>query len=160
MFIFKKVKYFLTDFYTIFFHYLPFLSQDFERCKLFDKHLALIAPKYLPVRFIALDAEKTPFFVEKLAVRVLPSLFLLKDGKIVDKLIGFAELGNKDNFTTKELEDRLKQNGFLQSIKGLHDDDEDRLADDEKINMKSKGLSIHAALASNKDDIEVDDTDA
>jgi len=46
-----------------------FYHPEYETCKIMDRHLKEIAPKYLPVRFIHIDANKAPFFVEKLKVR-------------------------------------------------------------------------------------------
>ena len=40
-------------------------------------------------------------------VQVLPCLVCIVDSLVVDKLIGFDELGGSDQFTTKQLEDRL-----------------------------------------------------
>lgn len=38
------------------------------RCKIMDKHLALLAPQHVEAKFIKIDAEKAPFFVGKLQV--------------------------------------------------------------------------------------------
>ena len=40
--------------------------KDFERCKIFDHHLAMIAKQHVETKFCKIDAEKCPFFVEKL----------------------------------------------------------------------------------------------
>lgn len=40
-------------------------------------------------------------------VQVLPCLVCIVDSLVVDKLIGFDDLGGSDQFTTKQLEDRL-----------------------------------------------------
>ena len=45
-----------------------FYHQDFERCKIIDMHLQKIAPVHTETRFVKLDAEKAPFFVEKLQI--------------------------------------------------------------------------------------------
>lgn len=40
-------------------------------------------------------------------IQVLPCLACIVDSLVVDKLIGFDDLGGTDQFTTKQLEDRL-----------------------------------------------------
>lgn len=90
-----------------------FYHAAFERCKIFDMHLALLAKKYLPTRFIKLNAEKAPFFVGKLQVKVLPTLVLFKDGIAVDRVVGFEELGGVDDFATSVLERRIAKSGVV-----------------------------------------------
>lgn len=98
-----KSKYVVCHFYHV----------AFERCKIFDMHLALLAKKYLPTRFIKLNAEKAPFFVGKLQVKVLPTLVLFKDGIAVDRVVGFEELGGADDFATPVLEKRIAKSGVV-----------------------------------------------
>eukprot|EP01012_Entosiphon_sulcatum_P062434 TRINITY_DN8876_c0_g1_i1.p1 TRINITY_DN8876_c0_g1~~TRINITY_DN8876_c0_g1_i1.p1 ORF type:complete len:225 (-),score=62.90 TRINITY_DN8876_c0_g1_i1:57-731(-) len=86
-----------------------FYHRNFERCKILDKHLYEIAPQMLNIRFIRLNAEKAPFFVQKLSVRVLPSLIFFKDGVAVDRLLGFEGLPGKDEFETDTLVERIKK---------------------------------------------------
>jgi hypothetical protein len=42
-----------------------FFHVEFERCKIMDHHLKMIAPRHLSCKFLRLDAEKAPFFVQK-----------------------------------------------------------------------------------------------
>jgi len=58
-------------------------------------------------------AEKAPFLTEKLTIRVLPTLALIKNGKVDDYVVGFDDLGGTDDFNTKVLEDRLVSAGLL-----------------------------------------------
>lgn len=111
-----------------------FFHRDFERCKVVGKHLSLIAPRYLPVKICSIDAEKTPFFVDKLKIAVLPTVVFFKDGKVVDRFTGFADFNNSDNFTTEEMEQRMKKSGIMKQLK-CHQSVEDRLAEDERRNQ-------------------------
>lgn len=77
------------------------------RCKILDKHLAILAKKYVETKFIKLNAEKAPFLTERLHIKVLPTLALLVDGKTKDYVVGFSDLGNTDEFPTEMLEWRL-----------------------------------------------------
>lgn len=86
-----------------------FYHMDFERCKIVDKHLQLLAQKHLSTKFIYIDAEKTPFFVEKMKIKMLPTIVLFRDGIAIDRVVGFEELGNDDAFPTAVLEKRMKK---------------------------------------------------
>ncbi|XP_053240150.1 thioredoxin domain-containing protein 9 [Podarcis raffonei] len=77
------------------------------RCLIIDKHLTVLAKKHIETRFIKLNAEKAPFLCERLHIKVIPTLALVKDGKTQDYVVGFTDLGNTDDFTTETLEWRL-----------------------------------------------------
>ena len=55
-----------------------FYHEEFTRCKIIDKHLNYLAPKHMATRFCKLDATKSPFFVQKLQVKTLPTLVIFK----------------------------------------------------------------------------------
>ncbi|KAF3636221.1 Thioredoxin domain-containing protein 9 -like protein [Capsicum annuum] len=59
-------------------------------CKVMDKHL-----------------KKSPYLAEKLRIVVRPTLALIKNSKVDNYVVGFDELGGIDEFSTKELEERL-----------------------------------------------------
>ena len=86
---------------------IHFYRPTTERCKIFDKHLDIMAPKYLKARFVKLNAEKAPFLCERLNIKVIPTLLLIVDGKTQEKVVGFDQLGGHDNFSTEMLEWRL-----------------------------------------------------
>lgn len=48
-----------------------FYHKDFERCKIMEKHLQIIASTHGDTLFVRIDAEKTPFFTVKLNIKVL-----------------------------------------------------------------------------------------
>jgi hypothetical protein len=48
-----------------------------------------------------------PFLIVKMKIQVLPCIVCIVDSLVVDRLIGFDDLGGTDQFTTKQLEDRL-----------------------------------------------------
>jgi len=84
-----------------------FYHNDFERCKIMEKHLQIIASTHGETHFVRIDAQKTPFFTTKLNIKVLPTVVLFNDGKAYDRVIGFEELGMKDDFPTINLTRRL-----------------------------------------------------
>ena len=70
-------------------------------------------PKHFDTRVIKINVDNAPFLVTKLQVKVLPCVIAFIDGVGVDRIIGFEGLGLGDNFTTKDLENRLLQSGVL-----------------------------------------------
>jgi thioredoxin-like negative regulator of GroEL len=90
-----------------------FFHKDFEKCKIIDHHLKILAPQYMECKFLCMNAEKCPFFVEKLQVQILPTIICFFDGVVVDKVIGFEGLGKNlpedriDEFPTRDLARRL-----------------------------------------------------
>jgi hypothetical protein len=47
-----------------------FYHNDFERCKIMDKHLKIISENHTDALFTRINAEKSPFFTTKLAIQV------------------------------------------------------------------------------------------
>jgi len=90
-----------------------FFHKDFRRCQILDGHLEQLAKKHFKTKFIKVDVENVPFLVTKMKIRVLPCLFSFVDGIAVDRIIGFEELGNTDDFTTKFLETRLSKSDVI-----------------------------------------------
>lgn len=90
-----------------------FYHHEFERCRIVDKHLALVARKFFRTRFIKIHAPDAPFFVAKLSVKVLPCLIFFCDGKAYDRIVGFDEFGTRDDFDTALLEQRMLKAGVV-----------------------------------------------
>ena len=95
---------------------LHFYHNDFERCKIVDHHLKQIASKHLEARFMTINAEKCPFFVAKLQIQVLPTIVCFMDGVSLDRIVGFEELGGKDEFPTLLLARRLVNAGVCKAL--------------------------------------------
>ncbi|XP_066967307.1 thioredoxin domain-containing protein 9 [Macrobrachium rosenbergii] len=99
-----------------------FYRDQFERCKIVDKHFKILARNHIETKFCKINAEKAPFLAERLKIRVLPTICLVKDGKTKDFIIGFTDLGNCDDFTTEVMEwriaraDVIEYNGDLLSM--------------------------------------------
>ncbi|CAF0951291.1 unnamed protein product [Didymodactylos carnosus] len=77
------------------------------RCKIIDKHLEILTKKHIETKFVKLNVERAPFLCERLNIKVLPTLALLIDNIVKDKIVGFTDLGNHDEFSTEMLEWRL-----------------------------------------------------
>ena len=66
-------------------------------------------------KFGRIDAEKTPFFVQKLSIKTLPTVVFFEDGKAIDRLLGFQGMSNPEStdFKTRELEERIGMSGAI-----------------------------------------------
>lgn len=107
-----------------------FYHDEFQSCKIMDKHLKRICALYPSVKFIKLNAVKAPFMTAKLAIKTLPTLVLFDDGVAVDRICGFAELGGGEDFKSRFLEMRLMAGGVLEDETefGAYPDDEEEFA--------------------------------
>ena len=43
-----------------------------------DKHLGILAKKHLEAKFVKINAEKCPFLTERLRIKVIPTIMLVK----------------------------------------------------------------------------------
>jgi len=95
-----------------------FYADDFERCRVVDEHLKKLAVKHTDARFVRCNARKSPFLVDKWKIRTLPTICIVIGSFLVDKVIGFTDLGNKDDFPTIALERRLAKTGVIKDLDG------------------------------------------
>eukprot|EP00613_Pedinella_sp_CCMP2098_P046554 CAMPEP_0171842216 /NCGR_PEP_ID=MMETSP0992-20121227/15060_1 /TAXON_ID=483369 /ORGANISM="non described non described, Strain CCMP2098" /LENGTH=350 /DNA_ID=CAMNT_0012459415 /DNA_START=46 /DNA_END=1099 /DNA_ORIENTATION=- len=100
------------------------------RCQYIDRHLGDLAPAHLETRFVKIDAEKSPFLVERLNIVVLPSILCIKDGKTEHTIVGFDEMGGDDEFTAQTLAYVLSEHKVLKYDGPAPED-----ADEETVNV-------------------------
>merc|ERR1712087_189469 len=98
-----------------------FYHKMFEKCKVMDMHLGKCARYFLGTRFVKLNAEKAPFFVEKLKIKTLPCTVVFNDGVAKGRQLGFDGLGG-DEFETVQLAWRLKEWQGIEEDFGPEDD--------------------------------------
>lgn len=79
-------------------------------------HLRNIARKHTEAKFVCLNAEMAPFFIRKLQIQVLPTIICFIDGVAVDRVVGFEDLGGKDDFPEMALTRRLIRSGVLKAL--------------------------------------------
>ena len=82
--------------------------------KIVDKHLGILAKKHLEAKFVKINAEKCPFLTERLRIKVIPTIMLVKDSKTRDYIVGFTDLGNHDEFSTEMMEWRIATAGVVE----------------------------------------------
>jgi hypothetical protein len=103
-----------------------FYHKDFERCKIMDKHLEILAPRHFEAKFVKIDAEKAPFFVDKLLIRILPTVVIFldgitKEGEKGGRIVGFQGLsdgmtpGKEDMWPTYRLARKLTEYGVIEN---------------------------------------------
>lgn len=91
-----------------------FFTDTSQKSPIMDMHLKKLAPKHVETRFVKMNAEKCPFLAEKLKIKTIPTLALIKNGVMVDKVVGFTQLGNRDDFSTEMLEWRIAHSEVIE----------------------------------------------
>lgn len=129
---------------------IHFYTNTSPRCPIVDKHLKILAKKHIETRFIKLNAEKSPFLAENLKIKTIPTLVLIQNRIMVDKIVGFTQLGNRDDFSTEMLEWRIAQNNVIN-----YEGDLSTLPDLQEKKSKSSNKKIRDGIY-NRDDDELD----
>ena len=105
-----------------------FYHKEFIRCAIMDKHLSKLAGQHVETKFIKINAEKAPFFIDKLRILTMPTVALFVDGICVDKILGFEGLSNsmppgkEDEWPTVVLA-RLLANKKIVSASNIKDEE-------------------------------------
>jgi len=140
---------------------IQFYRPETERCKIFDKHLRILAHKHPETKFAKINAEKCPFLTDRLKVRVIPTLALIKDAKTRDFVVGFSDLGNTDEFSTEMLEWRLGRSELINYSGDLMTPPDQKNKSKTTILSKKGGKTIKGGRRTgrNDDDDSSDDND-
>jgi len=128
-----------------------FYRDETFRCKILDKHFHILAKKHIETKFCKINAEKTPFLCDRLKVRVIPSVLLIKNQQTTGHIRGFTELGNTDEFTTEMLEWRLAH-GEVINYSGDLNTPPDQAARKQKTNFVGKKMKMGKGKGGNGDD--------
>mmetsp|Transcript_21266 Transcript_21266/g.35622 ORF Transcript_21266/g.35622 Transcript_21266/m.35622 type:complete len:293 (+) Transcript_21266:98-976(+) len=106
-----------------------FYHRDFPRCDIMEHHLQKLAKRHIESKFVKIDGNKAPFFVQKLMVRTMPTVVIFKDGVAVDKILGFEELaevmpeGEEDRWPTIVLARLLASKQAINAAAVVDDDE-------------------------------------
>lgn len=120
------------------------------RCKIVDKHMEELARSHMECRFVKINAEKAQFLTERLKIKVIPTIALIKESKTIDYIVGFTDLGNTDDFDTEMLEWRIARSGVIDYNGDLINPPTNTKK--KHINQKSKAI----IRGSNRDDSDDD----
>lgn len=115
-----------------------FFHKEFQRCEIMDFHFKAVAEQHTECKCLRIDAEKAPFFVQKLQIRTLPTLIVFCNGKAVDRLTGFEGLATDtqkpDEWSTRRLKEWMAQTGAIQYTPSAEEVREDL----EQLGLRSK----------------------
>ncbi|GMH34513.1 hypothetical protein BSKO_02347 [Bryopsis sp. KO-2023] len=87
--------------------------RDSMPCKIMEGHLKKLSEQHIETKFLKVAAEKSPFLTDRLRVWMLPTVAIIKKGKVEDYVVGFDELGGTNDFKTEILEERLSRVGAV-----------------------------------------------
>lgn len=130
---------------------LHFYTNSNERSKIVDMHFKALAPKHVETLFTKLNAEKCPFLAEKLKIKAIPSIVCIHNGIMVDKLVGFTTLGNRDDFSTADMEWRLAQNEVIE-----YEGDLSVAPSEQKVKPERNGKIRNGRFNGDDDDLDLD----
>jgi thioredoxin-like negative regulator of GroEL len=139
-----------------------FYHQDFERCKVMDMHLAKLAARHVETKFIKIDADKAPFFVEKLHIRMMPTLVQFIDGVARGKQVGFEGLADQmpddkaDEWPTIYLARILAKNTMINKEAVVDDDGVEAAA---KAKLDAMRKQAYVGMPSSVFEMDEDDLD-
>ncbi|GAB65571.1 hypothetical protein PCYB_063030 [Plasmodium cynomolgi strain B] len=102
-----------------------FYDNSFKRCDILHVHLIKLANIHLATKFIKVEAKNCLFFMNKLNIKILPSLCLFIDGVLIKTCVGFEDFGNKDSFKTKDLEEYLFRKKLITNMEYSDGDEEE-----------------------------------
>lgn len=107
-----------------------YYHDDFERCKIMDFHLNIVAKEHIEAKFLRIDASKSPFFVNKLRIQTLPSLFVFDMGREIGRLTGFEGLAlnpkRPDEWHTGRLQEWISSTGAIRYERPSREVEEER----------------------------------
>jgi hypothetical protein len=84
-----------------------------ERCNILDHHFKKLAPAHFETLFCRVDCEKLQSLPAHFHVMMLPTIMLIEGGNTFHSIIGFDEMGGKDDFTTETFVKLLMHYGML-----------------------------------------------
>lgn len=132
-----------------------FYRDSTERCRIVDMHLKILAAKHVEAKFCKVNAEKSPFLTQRLRIKIIPTIALVKDSKTKDFIVGFTDLGNCDDFSTDMLEWRIAQSGAIEYKGDLINPPDAKKTNKTFINRPKK--AIRGGYDSDDSDIDFDD---
>lgn len=131
-----------------------FYRESTPRCKIVDHHLKILSKRHIETRFVKVLADRCMFLAEKLKIRVIPTIALIKDSNAKDYILGFTDLGNCDDFSTEMLEWRIARSGAIE-----YDGDLLNPPDKKRTTVGTSASSIHSKNSHNWRDTGSDDDD-
>lgn len=95
--------------------------------------------------------------MEKLQIKILPCIIFFVNGVAVDRIVGFDELGAKDDFKTDTLEAKLLKAGVVELAHAEQDSDEEEA--EQRTRVRRGGEYVAAMRMGGKDESEDESSD-
>ncbi|KDD76684.1 hypothetical protein H632_c139p1 [Helicosporidium sp. ATCC 50920] len=138
-----------------------FFHPAFGRCRVMDRCMEHLAPRFPYTKFVRLSAPDAPFFAEKLRVRMLPCVIMFRQGVAVDRIVGFDGVEKPksagEDVSIELVEQRLRAAGVLEGkAKPVGSDDEDASERHMRGSSLRKGLGASKVSSGHVDDEDDD----
>mmetsp|Transcript_15350 Transcript_15350/g.44911 ORF Transcript_15350/g.44911 Transcript_15350/m.44911 type:complete len:202 (-) Transcript_15350:603-1208(-) len=82
-------------------------------CDVLSNHFQLLANKHMEAKFMKVNAENSPFLVERLNIWMMPTIVCTNEGKVHCQFNGLDEIDPTGKFETATLEFALHSAGML-----------------------------------------------
>merc|ERR1711988_1151580 len=84
---------------------IALFSRDGQQwCNVIKQHLRLLAEGHKETKFIEVDAENSPFLVERLNVWMMPTIICIREGKVHAQFNGLHQIDPTGKFKTGTVE--------------------------------------------------------
>ena len=70
-------------------------------CKMLSPVIEQVEREQPDLKVVKVDVDEAPMIAAKYGIQAIPTLFLLKDSKIVDKRMGYINKNQLESFVTK-----------------------------------------------------------
>ena len=70
-------------------------------CKMLSPVIEQLANANPDLKFVKVDVDEAPMIASKYGIQAIPTLFILKDGEIVNKGMGYMNRNQLENFIDK-----------------------------------------------------------
>ncbi len=70
-------------------------------CKMLSPVIEQVEREQQALKVVKVDVDEAPMIAAKYGIQAIPTLYLLKDGKIVDKRMGYINKNQLESFLSK-----------------------------------------------------------
>ena len=70
-------------------------------CKMLSPVIEQVEREHPELKVVKVDVDEAPAIAAKYGIQAIPTLFLLKDGKLVDKRMGYINKNQLESFISK-----------------------------------------------------------
>ena len=70
-------------------------------CKMLSPVIEQVEREHPELKVVKVDVDEAPYIAAQYGIQAIPTLFLLKDGKVVDKRMGYQNKNQLESFISK-----------------------------------------------------------